>query len=147
MIKVQLEDFNFAEEVELLERDNCVDGATVTFVGRVRDNNNGQNVGGLFLEHYPAMTNKSLVDIVEQAKQRWQLGNVSVIHRFGQLALGDKIVFVGVTSKHRKDAFMAAEFIMDYLKVQAPFWKKETTDAGEHWVEAKDSDNLEADKW
>ncbi len=146
-IKVQLEDFDFGDEVDALEADNHVDGAVVTFIGRVRNNNDGLQVKHLFLEHYAGMTETCLADIVEQARQQWQLGNVSVIHRYGQLAIGDKIVFVGVTSKHRKDAFSAAEFIMDYLKVSAPFWKKEQTEQGEHWLAAKKTDQQEADKW
>jgi len=146
-IKVQKKDFNFAKEVENLEVNNIVDGATVTFVGRVRNTNDGAQVKHLFLEHYAGMTEKCLLDITEQARKRWQLGNISIIHRFGQLFLGDKIVFVGVTSKHRQDAFMASEFIMDYLKVSAPFWKKELTEKGERWVEAKPKDTKEADRW
>ncbi|TRX53820.1 molybdopterin synthase catalytic subunit MoaE [Thalassomonas sp. M1454] len=146
-IKVQLEDFDFALEVDNLEANNSTDGAVVTFIGRVRDNNDGLKVEHLFLEHYSGMTEKCLADIVEQARAQWQIGNVCVIHRYGQLNIGDKIVFVGVTSKHRKDAFSAAEFIMDYLKVSAPFWKKEQTEQGERWVAAKQNDQLEANKW
>ncbi|KGK00616.1 molybdopterin synthase catalytic subunit MoaE [Thalassotalea sp. ND16A] len=146
-IKVQQQDFDFAKEVDTLEENNLVDGATVTFVGRVRNNNDGCQVKHLFLEHYAGMTEKCLFDISQQARERWQLGNISVIHRYGKLALGEKIVFVGVTSKHRQDAFMAAEFIMDYLKVSAPFWKKELTEQGERWVAAKAKDSKEANKW
>ncbi|OUS25940.1 hypothetical protein A9Q98_11660 [Thalassotalea sp. 42_200_T64] len=146
-IKVQQQDFDFAKEVDTLEDNNLVDGATVTFVGRVRNNNDGCQVKHLFLEHYAGMTEKCLFDITQQARERWQLGNISVIHRFGQLSLGEKIVFVGITSKHRQDAFMAAEFIMDYLKVSAPFWKKELTEQGERWVAAKAKDTQEANKW
>ncbi|WNC71524.1 molybdopterin synthase catalytic subunit MoaE [Thalassotalea psychrophila] len=146
-IKVQQQDFDFAAEVDILEANNITDGAVVTFVGRVRNQNDGCQVEHLFLEHYPGMTENCLEDISKQARERWQLGNISIIHRYGQLALGEKIVFVGVTSKHRQDAFMAAEFIMDYLKVSAPFWKKELTEQGERWVEAKTNDKKEADKW
>ena len=146
-ISIQAQDFNLQDEVDLLEQDNAVDGAVVTFSGRVRNKNDGLKVSGLFLEHYPSMTEKSLAKIIQQAQQRWQIGRVSVIHRIGQLAIGEQIVFVGVTSKHRQDAFAAAEFIMDYLKVQAPFWKKELTEQGEKWLDAKQSDNLQAQQW
>jgi molybdopterin synthase catalytic subunit len=147
MISVHHEDFNFAEEYQTLVKDNRSDGAVVTFVGLVRDFNEGSSVNGLFLEHYPGMTENSLKDISRQAKERWSLGRVRIIHRIGQLELGEQIVFVGVTSMHRKSAFEACEFIMDYLKTQAPFWKKETTQAGERWIEAKQSDQQQADKW
>lgn len=149
MIKVaiQTDDFNLQHEVQLLEQDNKKDGAVVTFTGRVRDNNLGENVTALFLEHYPGMTESSLQNIIEQAKTRWQLGNISVIHRVGRLKLGEQIVFVGVTSKHRRDAFLATEFIMDYLKVDAPFWKKEQTENGEYWLDAKQSDQQQANRW
>jgi molybdopterin synthase catalytic subunit len=147
MISVHHEDFNFAEEYQKLVKDNRSDGAVVTFVGLVRDFNEGSSVNGLFLEHYPGMTENSLKDISRQAKERWSLGRVRIIHRIGQLELGEQIVFVGVTSMHRKSAFEACEFIMDYLKTQAPFWKKETTQAGERWIEAKQSDQQQADKW
>lgn len=147
MISVQTEDFQMADEYQQLVSDNISDGAVVTFVGMVRDFNDGSDVEGLYLEHYPGMTEKCLEDIVVKAKERWPLGRVRVIHRVGQLALGDQIVFVGVTSKHRGSAFEACEFIMDYLKTQAPFWKKETTEGGERWVEAKQSDQQKANTW
>lgn len=147
MISVQNEDFSVDAQYRALIADNVSDGAVVTFVGMVRDFNDGSDVEGLFLEHYPGMTEKCLEDIVEQAKQRWSLGRVRVIHRVGQLALGDQIVFVGVTGRHRGESFEACEFIMDYLKTQAPFWKKETTTSGERWVEAKQADQQKADKW
>ncbi|MEI6894592.1 MAG: molybdopterin synthase catalytic subunit MoaE [Colwellia sp.] len=150
-ISIQREDFSLAEEVALLEKDNLTDGAVVTFTGRVRNNNNGNSVTSLTLEHYPGMTEKSLANIISQAKERWQLGKIKVIHRIGELAIGEQIVFVGVTSKHRHDAFAANEFIMDYLKVDAPFWKKEKiTKAGsvsESWLAAKSSDTNKAKCW
>ncbi|KGJ94375.1 molybdopterin synthase catalytic subunit MoaE [Colwellia psychrerythraea] len=150
-ISIQTNDFSLADEVALLEKDNLTDGAVVTFTGRVRDNNNGNSVTTLTLEHYPGMTEKSLAKIIMQAKERWQIGRVKVIHRIGELNIGDQIVFVGVTSKHRQDAFAANEFIMDYLKVKAPFWKKEKiTDEGktsENWLDAKNSDTDKADLW
>lgn len=150
-ISIQADDFSLADEVALLEKDNVTDGAVVTFTGRVRNNNNGNSVTTLTLEHYPGMTEKSLAKIIIQAKKRWNIGRVKVIHRIGELNIGDQIVFVGVTSKHRQDAFAANEFIMDYLKVKAPFWKKEQiTDDGqtsENWLDAKNSDTDKADLW
>lgn len=147
MIRVSEHDFNIADEIAKLEQDNIDDGALVTFTGRVRATNDGHNVTGLYLEHYPAMTEKLLSQIIAQAKDKWRINRTTVIHRVGQLHLGDNIVFVGVTSKHRGDAFAAAEFIMDYLKVQAPFWKKENRASGEEWVEAKASDQQKASHW
>jgi len=150
-ISIQAADFNLADEVFLLEKHNVIDGAIVTFTGRVRNHNNGNSVTTLTLEHYPGMTEKSLAKIIIQAKERWDIGRVKVIHRIGELSIGDQIVFVGVTSKHRQDAFAANEFIMDYLKVKAPFWKKEKiTDAGqasENWLAAKNSDTDKAELW
>ncbi len=146
-ISIQTEDFSLADEVALLEKDNAIDGAVVTFTGRVRNKNNGNDVSGLTLEHYPGMTEKSLEKIIVIAKERWQIGRVKVIHRVGELNIGVQIVFVGVTSKHRQDAFAANEFIMDYLKVQAPFWKKERTNKGEDWLDAKTSDTNKAQQW
>ena len=146
-ISIQTEDFDHGFEVNLLENDNVEDGAVVTFSGRVRNNNLGLKVKGLFLEHYPDMTEKLLAEIIETAKKRWNIGRVKVIHRIGQLAIGEQIVFVGVTSKHRQDAFAANEFIMDFLKVKAPFWKKELTELGETWLEAKASDKEKAKAW
>jgi molybdopterin synthase catalytic subunit len=147
MISIQQQDFSLDKEYQSLTQGNTRDGAVVTFVGLVRDFNEGSDVNGLYLEHYPGMTQKCLKDICAQAKERWVLGRVRVIHRIGQLDLGDQIVFVGVTSMHRQSAFEACEFIMDYLKTQAPFWKKETTKEGEHWIKAKQSDQNKADKW
>jgi len=146
-ISIQTQDFNLSDEVGLLEQDNLSDGAVVTFTGRVRNKNEGLDVKGLYLEHYPGMTEKSLAKIIATAKERWQIGRVRVIHRIGQLALGEQIVFVGVTSMHRQDAFAAAEFIMDYLKVQAPFWKKELTELGEKWLDARTTDTDKAQQW
>ncbi len=146
-ISIQTQDFSLAEEVALLEQDNAIDGAVVTFTGRVRNKNNGNDVNGLTLEHYPGMTEKSLEKILVIAKERWNIGRVKVIHRVGKLDIGEQIVFVGVTSKHRQDAFAANEFIMDYLKVQAPFWKKERTTQGEAWLDAKTSDTNKAQQW
>lgn len=150
-ISIQTEDFSLANEVALLEKENLTDGAVVTFTGRVRNNNNGNSVTSLTLEHYPTMTEKALLVIINQAKERWKIGRVKVIHRIGELTVGDQIVFVGVTSKHRHDAFAANEFIMDYLKVSAPFWKKERINndgkTTENWLDAKSSDTNKAELW
>ncbi|PSW21082.1 molybdopterin synthase catalytic subunit MoaE [Photobacterium sanctipauli] len=146
MISVQFEDFSVADEYEQLAQGTDA-GAVVTFVGKVRDFNQGDAVTGLSLEHYPGMTEKSLAEIVEQATARWPLLKTRVIHRVGDLALGDQIVFVGVTSAHRGAAFEACEFIMDYLKTRAPFWKKEQTPEESRWVDARETDTSAADRW
>jgi molybdopterin synthase catalytic subunit len=146
-ISVQSQDFDFAHEYQKLRDSSDSEGALVTFVGLVRDMNLQQSVSGLFLEHYPAMTEKVLNNIVEKARVKWQLGSVSLIHRVGQLKVSEQIVFVGVTSKHRQSAYQANEFIMDYLKTQAPFWKKETSSNGDKWVEAKASDMEKSQNW
>ncbi len=146
-INVQSQDFDFAYEYQKLRDSNNSDGALVTFVGLVRDMNQQQSVSGLFLEHYPAMTEKVLNNIVKQARAKWQLGSVSIIHRVGQLNVSEQIVFVGVTSQHRQSAYHANEFIMDYLKTDAPFWKKETTTRGDRWIEAKVSDLKKSQNW
>ncbi|KXI23690.1 molybdopterin synthase catalytic subunit MoaE [Photobacterium sanguinicancri] len=146
MISVQEADFSVAEEYERLAQGTSA-GAVVTFIGKVRDFNQGDDVTGLSLEHYPGMTEKSLEEIVEQANARWPLIATRVIHRVGDLELGDQIVFVGVSSAHRGAAFQACEFIMDYLKTQAPFWKKERTAEATRWVDARDTDTSAADRW
>ncbi|KHT65377.1 molybdopterin synthase catalytic subunit [Photobacterium gaetbulicola] len=146
MISVQFEDFSVAEEYSSLSQGTDA-GAVVTFVGKVRDFNQGDAVTGLSLEHYPGMTEKSLEEIVEQARGRWPLLKTRVIHRVGDLELGDQIVFVGVTSAHRGAAFEACEFIMDYLKTRAPFWKKEQTPDASRWVDARETDTSAADRW
>lgn len=147
LIAVQSEDFSLASEYAKLCENNSTDGAVVTFTGLVRDLNQGQHITSLTLEHYPAMTEKALQEIVREARKRWPLGRVRVIHRVGKLKLSEQIVFVGVSSAHRGDAFAACEFIMDYLKTRAPLWKKEQTENGEHWVEAKNSDQQKAQQW
>ncbi len=146
-ISVQSQDFDFAHEYQKLRDSNNSDGALVTFVGLVRDMSLQKSISGLFLEHYPAMTEKVLNNIVEKARAKWQLGSVSIIHRVGQLKVSEQIVFVGVTSQHRQSAYHANEFIMDYLKTQAPFWKKETTTEGDKWIEAKASDMKKSQGW
>lgn len=146
MIQVQTADFDAAAEYAALSESHQT-GAVVMFVGKVREMNEGSAVSGMVLEHYPGMTEKSLQNIVSQAHTRWPLLACKVIHRVGALALGEQIVFVGVASLHRDAAFAACQFIMDYLKTQAPFWKKEQTTAGNRWVEAKDSDTQAAQSW
>lgn len=147
MISVQSADFDVAAEYASLV-DNDVDaGAVVLFVGRVRELNLSRQVTGLLLEHYPGMTEKALEDILEEARSRWQLLRCRIIHRVGLLTLGDQIVLVGVTSPHREQAFAAAEFLMDYLKTRAPFWKKEMTETGDHWVDAQEKDIASAQRW
>ena len=145
-ISVQKEHFEQNEVYRWLSEQNTV-GATTIFVGKVRDLNLGDQVSSLYLEHYPAMTEKALREIVEQAQQRWQLQRIAVIHRVGLLQTGDEIVLVGVSSAHRGDAYQANQFIMDYLKTKAPFWKKEQTDKGERWVESRETDQIAAQKW
>ena len=138
--------FSVGEEYPwLAERDE--DGAVVTFTGKVRNHNLGDSVKALTLEHYPGMTEKALAEIVDEARNRWPLGRVTVIHRIGELWPGDEIVFVGVTSAHRSSAFEAGQFIMDYLKTRAPFWKREATPEGDRWVEARESDRQAAKRW
>ncbi|QDY41402.1 molybdopterin synthase catalytic subunit MoaE [Candidatus Pantoea soli] len=145
-IRVGAAPFNAAEEYTRLSADDS-DGAVVTFTGKVRNHNLGDSVAALTLEHYPGMTEKALAEIVAEARQRWTLQNVTVIHRVGELFPGDEIVFVGVSSAHRGNAFAATEFIMDYLKTRAPFWKREATAHGDRWVDARDSDRQAAARW
>jgi len=122
-------------------------GAVVTFLGTVRDMNDGSQVQGMTLEHYPGMTEKSLEEIIKQAKSRWDLYKTLVIHRVGPLLTEDQIVLVAVTSAHRGEAFAACEFIMDYLKTAAPFWKKEVTPEGSKWVDARVTDDAAMARW
>lgn len=147
MISIQTDDFDVGAEYDSLIADNTGAGAVVTFVGRVRDLNLARNVLGLYVEHYPGMTEKSLQAIVDDANSRWNILRCNIIHRVGDLMLGDNIVFVGVASAHREDAFNAANFIMDYLKTRAPFWKKELTDKGNVWIETRETDTQAAKRW
>lgn len=146
-IRVQAEDFDLTTEVAQLRALNPKVGAIVTFVGTVRDLNEGVDVAGMELEHYPGMTEKSLQDIVAQAGIRWNFFDALVIHRIGPLKPLDQIVLVAITSAHRGEAFAACEFIMDYLKTAAPFWKKEQTPDGARWVDARESDDHALEKW
>jgi len=146
-VRVQAGAFDPGAEVNAMHAANVGVGAVVSFVGYVRDFNDGLEVSGMLLEHYPGMTEKALGKIVVEAEQRWPLLKVEVLHRIGELEPGEPIVFVGVASAHRQAAFDACNFIMDYLKTRAPFWKKEQTGAGERWVEGKTSDSQAADRW
>lgn len=144
-ISIQNDDFDPGREIEALTKDAGVAGAVASFVGLVRDEN--LSLTAMTLEHYPGMTEKAIAEIVTTAQQRWSVLGVRVIHRIGRLLPGDRIVLVVVSSKHRGDAFAACEFIMDYLKTQAPFWKREETITGGRWVEARDSDDAAAERW
>jgi molybdopterin synthase catalytic subunit len=144
---VQPEDFDAGRELDALTRGRNDVGAVASFVGLVRDANDGQSVRAMTLEHYPGMTEKALEDICAQAHARWDILDTVVIHRIGALQPGDRIVLVGVASAHRGEAFAACEFIMDYLKTRAPFWKREDTPEGSRWVEARESDDAAAQRW
>jgi molybdopterin synthase catalytic subunit len=146
-IRVQTEDFDLSTEVVALRAAQPQVGAVVAFVGTVRDMNDGADVSLMELEHYPGMTEKALENIVAQAKARWPVFDATVIHRIGPLKPLDQIVLVAVTSAHRGDAFAACEFIMDYLKTEAPFWKKEQTPQGGRWVDARVVDDQALAKW
>ena len=146
-VSVQEADFDVGVEVDTLHGGSGQVGAIASFVGFVRDINEGAGVTAMTLEHYPGMTDKALEEIVALARERWALLGVSVIHRFGRLEPTDRIVFVGVASAHRGEAFAACEFIMDYLKTRAPFWKCEQTPDGARWVDARDSDDSAAARW
>ena len=146
-VLVQREDFDVGAEVEVLARGNPKVGAVASFIGLVRDVNDDAAVRTMTLEHYPGMTEKALADICAEAHARWDLLDTLVVHRVGALEPGDRIVLVGVSSGHRGDAFAACEFIMDYLKTQAPFWKKEHAEGGARWVEARASDDEAAGRW
>jgi molybdopterin synthase catalytic subunit len=147
MVRVQHEDFDVSTEVERLRAGNPRIGAIACFIGVVRDLNDGDAVAKMTLEHYPGMTEKALEGIVAEARGRWDLYDVLVVHRVGELRPMDPIVLVVVTSAHRGEAFAACEFIMDYLKTEAPFWKKETTPSGARWVDARDSDDAARERW
>lgn len=147
MVRVQQEDFDVGAEITRLRLQYPQAGAVVSFTGQVRDLNDGQSVASLTLEHYPGMTEKSLDVIVEQARQRWNIFDALVIHRIGTLLPQAQIVLVIVASAHRGDAFAACEFIMDYLKTEAPFWKKEVTPEGAKWLDERASDYAARERW
>lgn len=146
-ISVQTEPFDIGIETAAISQCRTDIGAIASFIGLARDSNSGSEVSAMTLEHYPAMTEKALTAIVDEALQRWTLLDVTLIHRVGRLLPGDPIVLVIVASSHRAEAFAACEFLMDALKTRAPFWKKEETSEGERWVEARESDNAAADRW
>ena len=146
-VRVQYEDFDLSTEVARLRAGHPETGAVVAFVGTVRELGDGDAIAGLELEHYPGMTEKALEEIAGQARRRWALIDIVVVHRIGALRASDQIVLVAVATRHRGDAFAACEFVMDYLKTQAPFWKKETTDQGSRWVDARASDDAALARW
>ena len=146
-IRVQQESFDAGAEIQALTGDPAC-GAIVSFVGLVRDYGDNTDIAALELEHYPGMTESALQTLLDDARQRWPLGGATIIHRIGRLALGEPIVLVVTASGHRADAFAACEYLMDYLKTEAPFWKKEILrDGSSEWVAAKDSDNAAAARW
>jgi len=147
VVRIQSEDFDAGAEIAILRRNNPAVGAISSFIGLVRDVNSGERVSELTLEHYPGMTEKALDEIVDEAKARWDIIEVLVIHRVGVLRPTDQIVLVVVAGAHRGEAFAACEFVMDYLKTKAPFWKKEQTPAGSRWVESRSSDDAAAERW
>ena len=147
LIRVQENDFDVSTEIAALRKGDPRVGAVVTFLGTVRDLNDGSQVKEMTLEHYPNMTEKALEEIVAQAKSRWDIYQALVIHRVGPLLPEDQIVLVAVTSAHRGEAFAACEFIMDYLKTAAPFWKKEETPDGVRWVDARVTDEAAMARW
>ncbi|NUU38191.1 molybdopterin synthase catalytic subunit MoaE [Pseudomonas sp. C2B4] len=146
-VRVQYKAFDVGQLIDNLRASDPGVGAVVNFVGYVRDINQSEAVASLFLEHYPGMTERSLQKIIDDARARWPLKAVEIVHRIGQLSVTDPIVFVGVSSQHRHAAFDACAFIMDYLKTDAPFWKREDVASGSRWVDARDSDRSAAERW
>ncbi|MEY4063063.1 MAG: molybdopterin synthase catalytic subunit MoaE [Pseudomonadota bacterium] len=146
-VRIQTEDFDLSQEIKQLRAGDARVGAVASFVGTVRDRNDGSEVAAMTLEHYPGMTEKSLEEIIEKAKARWDIFDVLIIHRVGPLNIEDQIVLTAVTSAHRSEAFAACEYVMDYLKTLAPFWKKEDTPEGARWVDARLSDDEALKKW
>jgi molybdopterin synthase catalytic subunit len=146
-VRIQTADFDVTAEIAALRRGDPKVGAVASFIGVVRDVNDGDPIAEMTLEHYPGMTEHSIEEIITQARSKWNVLNVLVIHRVGRLKPMDQIVLVAITSEHRGDAFAACEFIMDYLKTRAPFWKKEQTEQGTRWVEARESDDIAAERW
>jgi molybdopterin synthase catalytic subunit len=147
IVRVQTEDFDVGAEISSLRKGNPAVGAVASFIGCVRDINEGDSVGLMYLEHYPGMTERELEKISAEACTRWDIFDTLVIHRVGELKPLDQIVFVAVTSAHRGESFAACEFIMDYLKTRAPFWKRESTPQGERWVDARATDDAAAERW
>ena len=147
MIRVQREDFDTGKELDALTRDMTSVGGVTSFVGLVRDVAGAEKITSMTLEHYPGMTEKLLAEIEEEARRRWPLAAVLIIHRYGELKPGDRIVLVACASSHRDAAFDACRFLIDWLTTKAPFWKLEETSAGARWVDAKDSDDDATKKW
>ena len=146
-VRVQEADFDVGAEIGTLRQGNGRIGAVASFVGVCRDLNEGDSVADMVLEHYPGMTEKALARIAGEARGRWDLIDILIIHRVGRILPTEQIVLVVVTSAHRGEAFAACEFLMDYLKTQAPFWKKESTAAGSRWVDARTTDDAAAQRW
>ena len=146
-VRVQTGDFDIGAEIAAMRRGNPKVGAVASFIGVVRDLNESDRVAEMTLEHYPGMTEKALEKMIAEARSRWEIYDALIIHRVGTLKPGDQIVLVVVTGAHRGEAFQACEFLMDYLKTRAPFWKKERTAAGVRWVEARESDDAAAERW
>lgn len=146
-VRVQREDFDVSAEIARLRAADPKIGAVAAFVGVARDVNDGAAVATLTLEHYPGMTERALEDICTEARRRWQVADVLVVHRYGDLRPTDQIVLVVVTGSHRGEAFAACQFVMDYLKTEAPFWKKERTPEGSRWVDARESDDRARERW
>lgn len=146
-VSVQTADFDVSHELAIIRAGRADIGAVACFVGLVRDLNQGDQVSAMTLEHYAGMTEKALQQIVEQAEQRWQIQAVRIIHRVGELKPSDQIVLVAAASAHRQEAFAACAFMMDYLKTDAPFWKKEQTPTGARWVDARETDTQAKAKW
>ena len=147
MIRVQTEDFDRGVELARLHAGRSDIGAVVSFVGLVRGESHGEALTSMTLEHFPGMTERELTRIADEARARWKLDGVVVVHRVGELKPGERIVMVATASGHRQSAFEAAAFLMDYLKTRAPFWKRELRASGEHWVEARGSDDEAAARW
>ncbi len=147
IVRVQEADFELGAEIKALRLANPAVGAVASFIGCVRDMNEGDSVGLMYLEHYPGMTERELEKICAEASARWDIFDTLVIHRIGELKPLDQIVCVVVTSKHRGESFSACEFIMDFLKTRAPFWKRESTPHGERWVDARAKDDAAAERW
>lgn len=146
-VTIQTADFDVAAEIAALRRDDAGVGAVCSFIGTVRDRNDGSAVSAMELEHYPGMTEKAIEQMIDEALRRFDIRGARVIHRVGPLQLQDQIVLVVVTSSHRGESFRACEFLMDYLKTQAPFWKKESTPEGERWVDARVADDAALARW
>lgn len=146
-VRVQEADFDLSAEVAALRAENPKVGAVACFIGTVRDLNEGSAIETMELEHYPGMTEKSLEGIADQARERWPGSDVLIVHRVGKLKPLDQIVLVATTAMHRAEAFESCAFVMDYLKTQAPFWKKEKTERGERWVDARESDDAALARW